>query len=117
MATGKWPEKTMLVLEIRSAEENVSINRAGRTQGEVRALEAAVKDSERFAPSGWGYFSFGTAPTLASSAEPLPSTASCHACHRNNTAVEQTFVQFYPTLFEVAKRLGTVKPTYGSAER
>ena len=29
-----------------------------------------------------------------------------------NTAVDNTFVQYYPTLFEVAKRLGTVKPTY-----
>ena len=27
-------------------------------------------------------------------------------------AVENTFVQFYPTLFEVAKRFGTVKATY-----
>jgi hypothetical protein len=26
--------------------------------------------------------------------------------------VERTFVQFYPTLFEVARRLGTVKPKY-----
>src|SRR5947209_5496918 len=31
--------------------------------------------------------------------------AACYACHRNNTAVDNTFVQFYPTLFEVAKRL------------
>jgi hypothetical protein len=26
--------------------------------------------------------------------------------------VEQTYVQFYPTLFEVAKAKGTVKPTW-----
>src|SRR3712207_727338 len=26
MATGKWPERTMFVLEIRSGEEHVSIN-------------------------------------------------------------------------------------------
>ena len=34
------------------------------------------------------------------------------AIHSTHTAVEQTFVQFYPTLFEVAQRMGTVKPTY-----
>ena len=27
-----------------------------------------------------------------------------------HTAVERTFVQFYPTLLEVARRMGTVKP-------
>lgn len=115
METGRWPEQTMFVLEIRSAEEHVSINNGGRTQGALRAIEAAVKDSRRFPPSGWAYFSFGDAPDLAASAQPLPATASCHACHRDNTAVEQTFVQFYPTLFEAAQRLGTVKPTYGTA--
>lgn len=115
MDTGRWPEQTMFVLEIRSAEEHVSINNGGRTQGALRAIEAAVKDSTRFPPSGWAYFSFGDAPDLAVSARPLPATASCYACHRDNTAVEQTFVQFYPTLFEVAKRFGTVKPTYGTA--
>jgi hypothetical protein len=26
--------------------------------------------------------------------------------------VEQTFVQFYPTLMDVARRLGTVKESY-----
>ena len=48
-------------------------------------------------------------------AMPTPPTASCYACHRDNTAVDNTFVQFYPTLFEVAQRLGTVKPTYDPA--
>jgi hypothetical protein len=30
---------------------------------------------------------------------------------------ENTFVQFYPTLFDAAKRLGTVKPTYDPAKK
>lgn len=112
MATGTWPDKTILILEIRGAAQNVSINNGGFTQGDVVALEAAVKDVARFPGAGWGYFSFGRAPSLAPDAAPLPATASCYSCHRDNTAVDQTFVQFYPTLFEVAKRLGTVKPTY-----
>jgi hypothetical protein len=111
-ATGKWPDKTIFILELRRAETQVSINNGGHTQGDVTALEAAVKDRTRFPDTTWGYFSFGRAPKLADSAAPLPTTATCYACHRNNTAVEQTFVQFYPTLFEVARRLGTVKPTY-----
>jgi hypothetical protein len=75
------------------------------------ALESAVKDTARFPDGGWGYFTFGRAGSLASAA-PLPATASCYACHRNNTAVENTFVQFYPTLFEVARKAGTVKASY-----
>ena len=36
----------------------------------------------------------------------------CIDCHTAHTAVERTFVQFYPTLFEVAKKMGTVKKDY-----
>ena len=112
IATGKWPYKTIFILELPRAETQVSINNGGHTQGEVVAVEAAVKDRTRFPDTTWGYFSFGRAPALADSSAPLPATASCYACHRNNTAVEQTFAQFYPTLFEVARRMGTVKSTY-----
>ena len=38
---------------------------------------------------------------------PVPATADCYTCHGTNTAVEHTFVQFYPTLLEVAKQKGT----------
>lgn len=111
MNTGKWPDKTMFVLEIRGAEDHVSINNGGRTQGALLAIEAEVKDQTRF-PGGWAYFNFGGAPNLAATAAPLPATASCYSCHKANTAVEQTFVQFYPTLMEVARRMGTVRADY-----
>lgn len=113
LRTGRWPEQTMFVLEIRRAEANVSINNGGRTQGAVAALEVAVKDTRRFPNGGWAYFDFtGRNGALNDSAPPLPATASCYTCHAANTAVENTFVQFYPELFDVAKRLGTVKPTF-----
>ena len=112
MRTGTWPDKTMFILELRAADENVSINNGGRTQGTMRAMEAAVKDVQRFPEGGWGYFSFDGTGGLVDSASPLPSTASCYGCHKNNTAVDNTFVQFYPTLMDVARKMGTVKPTY-----
>jgi len=115
--SGKWPDRTMFILEIRRAQENVSINNGGRTQGDVVAMEAAVKDTQRFPNGGWGYFAFDGAKGLLDAAAPLPQTAPCYACHKNNTAVENTFVQFYPTLFEVAKRMGTVKATYDPAHK
>ena len=116
MNTGRWPDKTIFILEIRSAEDHVSINNGGRTQGGLLAVEAEVKDQARF-PGGWAYFSFGGAPNLAAAAAPLPATASCYNCHKANTAVEQTFVQFYPTLMEVARRMGTVRPDYDPARK
>jgi hypothetical protein len=108
MTMGKWPAKTMFVLEIRRADQHVSINNGGYTQGDVVTLEASVKDEGRFPETGWAYFAFGTAPSVA----PLPASASCYSCHRQNTAVEWTFVQFYPTLMGIARRMGTVKPEY-----
>jgi hypothetical protein len=112
LSTGAWPDKTMFVLEIRRADENVSINNGGRTQGAMAAMEAAVKDLKRFPDGGWGYFTFDGPNGLVDAADPLPATASCYSCHRNNTAVENTFVQFYPTLMDVARRMGTIKSTY-----
>jgi len=117
MRSGTWPDKTIFILEIRRADENVSINNGGRTQGPIRLMEAAVKDVQRFPNGGWAYFSFDARGGLAATAAPLPETAACYACHRNNTAVDNTFVQFYPTLMEVAERMGTVKSTYDPARK
>jgi hypothetical protein len=117
LRSGTWPDGTMFILELREALTNVSINNGGHTQGAVRAIEAAVKDRQRFPDGGWAYFTFNSRSGLTDSAAPLPATASCYSCHRANTAVDNTFVQFYPTLFEVAKRLGTIKPTYDPARK
>jgi len=113
LQSGRWPEGTMFILELRRGERHVSIDTGGQTQGTMLGMEAAVKDSTRYASTGgWAYLGFSGSNGLADSAMPNPPTASCYACHRDNTAVENTFVQFYPTLFEVAQRLGTVKPAY-----
>jgi hypothetical protein len=113
MSTGRWPDGTMFILELRRSVANQSINNTGYTQTEVVALESAVKDGQRFADTGgWKYFEFGTPPKAAESAAPQPRSATCYTCHNQHTAVENTFVQFYPTLMAVATEKGTVKPTY-----
>src|SRR5262252_766972 len=49
LSTGTWPDKTMLVLEVRGAESKGSINKAGSYQGtEVMGLEVHVRDQARF---------------------------------------------------------------------
>ena len=84
-------------------------NRTGQFQTGIVGFEANVKDS-RF-PDGWGYFVFRAGETNAS---PLSgdTVKRCIDCHSAHTAVERTFVQFYPTLLEVAKKMGTVKDNY-----
>ena len=34
----------------------------------------------------------------------IPNGSACQACHGKNGAVENTFVQFYPTLIEMARK-------------
>jgi len=110
MKTGTWPDKTTFVLEFRSSTSEGSINKAGRFQAQLVGLEAEVKDSKF--PDGWAFFNFGRGATPQDSAEPLPLDAGCVECHTKNTAVERTFVQFYPTLLDVARRMKTVKPGF-----
>lgn len=109
MKTGKWPDKTIWVLEFRGVGKESVANRTGQFQTSIVGFEANVKDS-RF-PDGWGYFGFRAGETSAS---PLSgdTVKRCIDCHTTHTAVERTFVQFYPTLLEVAKKMGTVKKDY-----
>lgn len=112
VATGKWPEKTIFVLEVRSAVEKGSINRGGHYQSERVAYEAEVKDSSRFPGNGWAFFSLGEGKT----AKMIPRTATCYTCHPTNGAVDNTFVQFYPTLLPVARSKRTLTSTYAATE-
>jgi hypothetical protein len=100
LKTGAWPDKTVLILEVRRSDSKVSINKDGRVQTEVAAVEAHVKDSSR---GGWAFYGFGRNET----AKLIPKTADCYSCHQQNGAVDTTFVQFYPTLIDAAKKKGT----------
>jgi hypothetical protein len=105
LKTGAWPEKTMFILEVRSSATNGSINKGGHYQSDDFRLSAEVKDSSRFKDK-WEYFAF---PASGEPASALPRTAGCYACHTQHGAVENTFVQFYPTLLPVAKAKRTLK--------
>ena len=104
LKTGTWPDKTVLILEVRKSDSKVSINKDGRVQTEVAGIEAHAKDSAR---GGWAFYGFGKADT----AKLIPKTADCYSCHQQNGAVDTTFVQFYPTLIEASKKKGTYKDT------
>lgn len=105
LQTGKWPDKTMFVLEIRGSKTNASINKGGHTQGDVHDIEVEVKDAS--AKTGmWTFYGFP-------GGKAFPASATCYQCHGKNTAVENTFVQFYPTLMPVAQKMGTLKSDFG----
>ncbi len=109
MRSGTWPDKTILILEIRASDSEVSINKSGRFQTTLAGLEAHVKDS-RFSGDGWAFFNLG----LNDQAEALSGkdVVRCVECHAKNAAVDNTFVQFYPTLLEVARQKATLKPGF-----
>ena len=106
---GTWPDGTVLVLEIRGGTSHGSILQGGAFQtGEPMGVEVHVKDTPRFGDDGWAFFGFGGQDP----ATMIPHAASCYACHEANTAVDRTFVQFYPTLLPIARAKGTLTPAY-----
>jgi hypothetical protein len=107
LATGTWPDKTMLVLEVRGAMDKGSINKNGNYQStEVMGREVHVKDSAHL--QGWAFFGFDT----GKAAKMIPRTADCYSCHAAHAAVDNTFVQFYPTLLPIASAKGTLSAAY-----
>jgi len=109
LESGTWPDKTVMVLEAREAHSKGSINQSGHYQsGEAMGFEVHVKDEGRL-PGKWAFFSFdspGANGTL------IPQGAPCYTCHAAHTAVDTTFVQFYPTLLPIATKKGTFSPAY-----
>lgn len=108
LKSGTWPDKTVLVLEARGAENRGSINQKGNFQSAaVMGLEVHVKDEARFAGK-WAFFGFSAGAT----AKMIPLTENCYSCHRDHGAVDTTFIQFYPTLMPIAREKGTVDAAY-----
>ncbi len=103
MSSGRWPDKTMFVLEIYSSASHGSINNTGHYQDALLSLDVAVKD-EAHTPT-WKYYNFNP---RATSAKAIASDG-CNNCHGKNGAVDNTFVQFYPRLLQVAWDKGTVR--------
>lgn len=110
LKTGTWPDKTVLVLEARASESKVPINKDGRVQTGVVGIEAHVKDASH---GGWAFYSFGNGTRREGTL--FPKTATCYSCHEQNAAVDTTFVQFYPTLADIAKAKGTFVETESAA--
>jgi hypothetical protein len=108
LQTGTWPDKTQLVLEVRKAGSKNSINKNGHYQmAEIMGREVHVRDAARF-EGKWAFFAFDDGDT----GKLMPKEMDCYSCHQQHGAVDTTFVQFYPTLLEIAKKKNTLSPSY-----
>jgi hypothetical protein len=101
-----------LFLEERASATKGSINRGGHYRTDPSGLAAFVRDEKRF-PEKWAYFSF------AKDAQPARPNlrAACFECHNPHGAVDNTFVQFCPTLKPVAQKYGTYSQTQAATDR
>ena len=85
-----------------------SINKTGHFQtGEIMGREVHLKDEARF-PGKWAFFSSDDGVT----GKLLPREMDCYLCHEQHGAVDTTFVQFYPTLLETARKKNTLSAAY-----
>ncbi|WP_313901019.1 cytochrome P460 family protein [Occallatibacter riparius] len=114
VATGTWPDKTVLVLEGRVARSKGSINTRGQFQSEqlMGGFEVHVKDQARF-PNKWAFFDFDS-PTKNGTL--IPEKAPCYSCHQQHAAVDTTFVQFYPTLLPIAREKHTLSAEFAKED-
>ena len=84
LASGKWPDKAMFVLEIRASQTKGSINKTGHFQTDLAGLAVEVKDETRFSDK-WAYFSFGSdSKTAQAMTGPKDECWRCHEDHASN---------------------------------
>ena len=74
VANGKWPDKTMFVLEEYGSTSQGSINKHGNYQTDFMGLDVEVKDEARF-PDKWAYFNFQGEAKSAAAIPPARTTA------------------------------------------
>lgn len=113
--TGAFREGTMLLLSLHGQGEGVLPQRRGRFENEVHGVEMAVKDSERF-ERGWAYFGFGGMNGVRHRAEAIGSD-SCNDCHSEHGAYDNVFLQFYPSLAEVAPEGSPAQVAFASLKQ
>jgi hypothetical protein len=100
--TGRFPDPTVLVMEVFRAEERDpgGVLADGLFPGKRVGVEAAVKDGKR--PGGgvpWAYYDFALdgAGKPAGPAKARPDR-DCYDCHLRHASKDNVWVQFYPTL-------------------
>jgi Cytochrome P460 len=104
LANGRFPDRTILVMQVFEAadKEPKGVLASGLFNGRRVGLEVAVKNASR--PDGkttpWAYYNF-TDPSdrarVLASAAAFPDEA-CANCHQRHASIDNVWVQFYPAL-------------------
>ncbi len=103
--TGKFPDKTVLVMDVYQAKdkEPQNIVQGGHYSAAHRSVEVAVKNNNR--PDGsktdWAYYAF-LAPDKVTTAKAFKD-GTCFDCHHKHADDDNVWVQFYPTLRDLKK--------------
>jgi Cytochrome P460 len=103
-ANGRFPERTVLVMQVFEAadKEPKGVLAGGAFNGRRVGLEVAVKNTSRpdGKPTPWAYYNF-TDPSdrskVLASATAFPDE-TCANCHRLHASIDNVWVQFYPAL-------------------
>jgi hypothetical protein len=102
LETQKFPDSTMLIMEVYSAgtKDTKGFLTAGKFEEKRVGFEMAVKDSGR--PGGgvpWAYYNFKLDQKLrpAGAARAKPD-GKCYDCHLKHAGDDNVWVQFYPVL-------------------
>jgi hypothetical protein len=105
--TGEFPEKTILAMAVypqNRKQPQGDLKLQGSFEGDLLAVEVAVKDGERF-DDGWAYFDFSPQEgqtQLRQTSTAFP-TKKCYDCHLEHAADDNVFVQYYPVLRRLLK--------------
>jgi hypothetical protein len=97
LKTGKFPEKTIFIIEMYDSAQNVTIAKHGYTEGDAMGMDVSVKDHEHF-PDGWAYFNFAYDNGKFAEKAKAFAKDSCFSCHAQHGAADNVFTQFYPVL-------------------
>ena len=111
MKKGVWPDRTIIFAEKRAAASMLPVTPNGgwSQTGELLGAELEVKDA---AKGGWTFYEADRGERIG---KPAAKSMPCYSCHAEKSAVDNTFVQFYPRLVEAAKRNGTYKESTASS--
>jgi len=92
--TGQFPDGTVMILELATAEPKNEPGLQGSFEKEFVGLKVSVKDSQQFSDV-WAYFSFDEGWKLKAVPE---KKEACWSCHDQKAETDNVFTQFYPVL-------------------
>lgn len=97
LKTGKFPEKTIFIIDLHDSKQEVSIAKHGYTEGGNMGMDVSVKDHQHF-PEGWAYYNFEYNNGKLAEKAKAHAKEECFSCHSAHAASDNVFTQFYPVL-------------------